>query len=164
MKLESTIHRMKTSTLFLLFLSMKLFAAEFPHVPHPELTPGELCQSPAKKRYAERINYCRRDVSRELKQSVFQEYRKLGFNLPESQRHKYKIDHMIPLCAGGSNGRENLWPQHESIYLKTDPIEHLGCEKLAQNKIRQKPLLDLIQRAKLHPETAAAVLKEIESL
>lgn len=155
---------MKMMTLPLILLSFNLYAAEYPTTPDPDLTPGELCQSSAVQRYAERINYCKRDVSRDLKLSIFTQYRKLGFTLTPSTRHQFKIDHLIPLCAGGSNSRENLWPQHRSIYVMTDPIEQIGCEKLAQNKIKQRPLLDLILRAKKNPETAAAVLKEIEAL
>lgn len=155
---------MRIITLLFILLSYTLHAAEFPQIPDPELTPGKLCQNPSVKRYAERINYCARDVSRDLKQEIFSDYRKLGFTLNPSKRQQFKIDHLIPLCAGGSNNRKNLWPQHQSIYIDTDQIEHIGCEKLAQNKIKQKELIVLILSAKKNHAVTAKILREIKFL
>jgi hypothetical protein len=124
------------------------FKAEFPQGPESDLTPGRLCDRPDSYRYPERIAYCNRAVDPMLKDDVFREYRENGYRLDLSKRDNYKIDHLIPLCAGGSNAEDNLWPQHISIFSKTDPMESLGCEKLKQGKIRQADLVNLIISAK----------------
>ena len=155
---------MKSSLLIFALICSAAIAADFPTSPNSELTPGSLCQS-TKLRYAERIPYCKRDVSREMKQKVFQIYRsKLGFRLDPAKRGEFKIDHLIPLCAGGSNNKNNLWPQHQTLYLKTDPLEHTGCEKLANGKIKQRDLVDLIKKAKSDPTQAPKFLKDLKRL
>lgn len=121
---------------------------EFPEGPSEELTPGSLCDRPDTYRYPERIAYCERNVDSSLKDEVFNEYRLAGYRLNPKNRKNYKIDHLIPLCAGGSNHEDNLWPQHESIYNQTDPLELIGCEKLKFGKIKQAELIKLILSAK----------------
>ncbi len=136
---------------------------EYPGSPDSKLTPGELCQSSTTLRYPERVPYCKRDVSRDLKKTIFENYRqKLGFKLDPQKRQDYKIDHFIPLCAGGSNQMANLWPQHMSLYKLTDPLEALGCEKLAQGKIKQRELIELVKTAKRDPVLAKEILKNLK--
>lgn len=125
-----------------------VFKAEFPKGPDVSLTPGKLCDRPDTYRYPERIAYCNRDVDPTLKDDVFREYREQGFRLDPKNRGNYKIDHLIPLCAGGSNDETNLWPQHVTIYTQTDPLESLGCEKLKLGKIKQAQLVQMILSAK----------------
>jgi hypothetical protein len=35
----------------------------------------------------------------------------LRYDLPAGQHPDYEIDHLIPLCLGGSDDFSNLWPQ-----------------------------------------------------
>lgn len=157
---------MKT-TLFLIAttLAFNVFSAEYPKGPNLQITPGALCDRPDTYRYPEHIAYCERDVTPQTKAEVFATYRnRLGYTLDLTNRSNYKIDHFIPLCAGGSNEEENLWPQHVSIFQITDPIEALGCEKLSQAKITQKNLVTLIKQAKLNLSDAPKVLKYLQSL
>ncbi len=138
--------------LLLITLSTSLFAdaykAEFPKGPESDLTPGSLCDRPDEYRYSERVPYCERDVDSSLKADVFKEYRNEGYRLDPKKRQDYKIDHLIPLCAGGSNREDNLWPQHVTIYTQTDPLESVGCEKLKAGKIKQAVLVKMILEAK----------------
>lgn len=123
----------------------------FPKSPDPELTPGDLCHHADEYRYPERIAYCSREVERERKDLVIKTYDSvLQFHIHSLPRNKFKIDHFIPLCMGGSNEVKNLWPQHRSLYKVTDPLEQSLCEKLAQGKILQAEAIDLIKRAKLN--------------
>ncbi len=124
------------------------YKAEFPMGPDLAITPGRLCESPDSYRYPERIAYCNREVDPQAKQEIFNLYRDNGYRLKIVDRSDYKIDHLIPLCAGGSNREENLWPQHKSLFQLTDPMESLGCEKLRQGKISQRDLVNAIIRAK----------------
>jgi hypothetical protein len=132
--------------------------------PDGQLTPGSLCDNPSEYRYPEKIAYCERDVSPETKDYVFKEYQKvLGFALGD--RHvNYKVDHFIPLCAGGSNHENNLWPQHVSVYTKTDPMEELACKKLSLGKIKQKDLIALLKSVKRNLSLLPQVMQKLNTL
>lgn len=157
----------KSLLLLLVFLSLNAVAAataNYPSGPDPRLTPGAICTLTEKYRYPERIAYCERDVSVELKSSIFQSYRKiLGYTL-SGARNTYKIDHFIPLCAGGSNERENLWPQHVSVYSITDPLEELACKRLAKGLITQQEVINLIVTAKRDLRRAGEVYQYLQNI
>ncbi|MBA2405929.1 MAG: hypothetical protein H0V66_14225 [Bdellovibrionales bacterium] len=157
---------MKFSLFFILSLfAFNAYSLDFPKSPDVEITPGSLCDHPDSYRYAEQIPYCERDVSSRTKSEIFETYRdELGYVLDLSNRSNYKIDHYIPLCAGGSNNDDNLWPQHISVFTITDPIESVGCEKLKAGRILQKNLVALIRQAKLNLSDAPRILKNLQSL
>lgn len=164
------LKRHVTSALFLAFitlLSTSAFSDEkyFPINPNNGLTPGKLCDRPAAYRYPEKIAYCERDVSYDTKEALIAKYdRQLGFRIEELNRSDFKIDHYIPLCAGGSNDVVNLWPQHKSVYQITDPVEPLLCEKMAKGKLRQSDAIKLIVRVKNDLSQVPSVLKTLQSL
>ena len=162
---SSIIRLMKaTFALFLLILTSTSFAGNaYPRGPDAGQTPGSLCQNPDSHRYPEQIPYCERNVSWATKEMIFINYRKLGFSL-SGERDQYKIDHLIPLCAGGSNNENNLWPQYRTISERTDLIEMWGCEVLAKSRITQKELIDLVLKAKLDLKDAPGVLKYLKKL
>jgi len=123
--------------------------ARYPMGPHDELTPGSFCSSPASYRYSERIAWCRRDVSSDVKRTVMVTYdNHLGYQVTRMNRQDFKIDHYIPLCMGGSNKTDNLWPQHKSVYAATDPIEQRLCELVASGEMRQAQAVGLVRQAK----------------
>jgi len=137
----------------------------FPTSPAPHLTPGTLCDRPSSKRYAEGIPYCERDVHSDLKREVMETYdRELGYQVTKMARGLFKIDHFIPLCMGGSNQAQNLWPQHESVYVITDDIEHLSCELMSKGRLRQAEAVAGIREAKLDLSRAPAVLARLKSI
>jgi hypothetical protein len=137
----------------------------FPHVPDPQLTLGSLCDEPDEFRYRERIPYCKRDVDRRTKEKIIKTYDQLrGYRISHLKRHKFKIDHYIPLCAGGSNDIDNLWPQHESVYEVTDPLEQRVCERLSQGLILQKEAIELIRIGKNNLEQVQGILSHLEDL
>lgn len=141
------------------------YGSPFPTNPNPELTPGKLCDQPVAYRYPEQIAYCERDVSSDTKYSVIQKYdEELGYKIELMNRSEFKIDHFIPLCAGGSNNVDNLWPQHRSVYRVTDPIEPILCEKMAQGKLRQADAINLIVKVKTNLKQAPMVLKTLQGL
>ncbi len=137
--------------------------ADHPMSPDLQMTPGKLCANPTSYRYPERIPYCERNVDSATKAWVFTNYRKKGFSLSEPRDH-YKIDHFIPLCAGGSNELTNLWPQHVDVYTVTDEMEGLGCQKLSQGKIKQAALVKLIKDVKCDLSKASSALKYLYTL
>lgn len=159
---------MKNILLLTLLLSSSLaiaqgqnFIAEYPVRPIAQLTPGKLCEKPVSYRYPEQIAYCDRLVSVEQKEEVFQAYRRAGFRLNQQERSSYKIDHYIPLCAGGSNSNQNLWPQHQNIFNVTDSIEKLGCDKMAAGRLSQARFIQLIRIVKNDLTKAQAVQQEL---
>lgn len=154
--------------LFAVFSALSFSAladGTFPTSPDQTLTPGSLCDRPNQKRYPEGIPYCSRRVKSELKREIMREYdAKLGYQVTEMQRSAFKIDHFIPLCMGGSNNQDNLWPQHVSVYNITDPLEPAFCEKMAQGKLRQAEAVELIRRAKHNLAEVSSILKRVEGL
>lgn len=136
--------------------------APFPEKPNLEMSPGDLCDRPDSHRYPERIPYCNRSVSSRTKWEIIDEYdNELGFEIRETGRHNFKIDHHIPLCMGGSNDVENLWPQHRSIYELTDPLEPELCGRVASGSMTQAEAVELIRHAKQNPHEAPAILREV---
>lgn len=137
---------------------------EYPTGPVARFTPGELCDRPSSYRYPENIAYCERSVTTEQKDQVFAVYRKNGYRMSYVNRADYKIDHYFPLCAGGSNNNENLWPQHISIANVTDSIEQLGCDKMAKGKLTQSNFIAIIRRVKNDLSQAPAVKLQLSRL
>lgn len=160
----------KTAILaFVLVLSSLTFAESklrpYPQGPDTSVTPGDVCHHADEYRYPERIAYCNRNVDSKLKAEIIRDYDKnLGYNISGMDRQKFKIDHFIPLCMGGSNERVNLWPQHETVYKITDPLEPALCDKMAQGKILQAEAMDLIRQAKLNLDQVPEILAKINSL
>ena len=121
----------------------------YPIKPDPNVTPGRLCDHADQIRYPEMIRYCERHVETHVKVRIIQIYdTRFGYTISRQNRADFKIDHYIPLCMGGSNDVQNLWPQHKSIYQHTDPLEALLCEKMKFGRLRQLQAIELIRRAK----------------
>ena len=137
----------------------------YPQGPNPRSTPGALCAQPDAYRYPEKIKYCNRNVESSLKNDIIQTYdRQYGHNIGNMQRSQFKIDHYIPLCAGGSNERENLWPQHQTVFTITDPLEALICEKMAAGRLKQSRAVEIIREAKSNLPKVADIISEVQSL
>lgn len=156
-------------SLLLICLTVMLSTAfalesDFPSA-NPQLTPGALCTKPDAYRYPEKIAYCNRDVTFETKDLLIKQYdEQLGYKIESLQRGDFKIDHFIPLCAGGGNEMTNLWPQHKSVYEITDPIEPLVCKKMSLGKLKQADAIRLIVRAKMNLSQANDVIRILNSL
>lgn len=131
----------------------------FPRTPHVEMTPGSKCGRPDTYRYGEHVPYCERDVKSHRKAAIFVRYdSELGYATRSLNRMQFKIDHHIPLCMGGSNEDDNLWPQHSSVYELTDPAEGYLCERMSEGSMRQADAIKIIQEIKQSPERAAQIL------
>lgn len=142
---------------FLTLNSSALFAAGYPMGPDERLTTGDLCERGDSHRYEERIEYCNRRVSAAKKWDIIDKYEELGYEIRRYGRENFKIDHLIPLCAGGSNEESNLWPQHKVVYEQTDKIEEMSCRLMSQGKLTQAEAVELILDVKHNLENAASV-------
>nr|BFD59717.1 hypothetical protein CKG001_18240 [Bdellovibrio sp. CKG001]BFD63081.1 hypothetical protein BdHM001_17620 [Bdellovibrio sp. HM001]BFD66960.1 hypothetical protein HAGR004_19820 [Bdellovibrio sp. HAGR004] len=148
----------------LFFATLSQAFEAFPKGPDEALTPGALCNRPSEYRYPEKIKYCERDVSTSQKAAIFQKYDQLGYRTRSMKRQAFKIDHYIPLCAGGSNDSRNLWPQHESVYEITDKLEALICEKMAAGRLLQKDAVEIIIQAKHHLDEVPTIEARVRAL
>jgi len=137
----------------------------FPRNPNLKETPGRLCANSKVHRYPENIPYCERNVDSYTKNAVIQNYDLLlGYKIRTMKRTDFKIDHLIPLCAGGANSEDNLWPQHKSIYEITDPVEPLLCQKMLDGRLKQADAVKLIIQAKTNLDQVPAIIKKLNSL
>lgn len=136
----------------------------FPERPNERITPGDICDIATSFRYPERIAYCERDVTKQEKAEIFTTYDvELGFHTRELNRADFKIDHYIPLCMGGSNKEDNLWPQYKQIYQLTDPIEPLLCQLMAGGKLLQVKAIEIIRHVKRNPVEAPKYIRDLEN-
>lgn len=160
-----SIFKSAVVTALVLVSSISFAQPAYPTSPDPVLTPGELCNRPDSYRYPERIAYCERDVSGGEKNDIIRMYdRERGYRVGQMARKKFKIDHYIPLCMGGENSRDNLWPQHESVYKITDDLEALACDKMAKGKLLQADAITLIKSVKNDLSKAPEARRWLEAL
>lgn len=138
---------------------------DYPMGPEEAITPGSLCTTPDSRRYPEGIAYCSRSVDSGLKYDIINQYNKdLGYHINPQQRGQYKIDHYIPLCMGGSNNRDNLWPQHKTVYTITDPMEPLLCQKMSEGKLLQAKAVEYIRAGKRDLSKVRDIINEVNRL
>ena len=143
---------MKWTFVFLqMVFSWALWAHEIPIVPDPEMTPGHLCTTEDRHfrefRYKEQIPYCRRAVSFNHRARIYDAY-----NIPEECRHRYTIDHFIPLAIGGSNDSRNLWPEHKLVKLTRERFELDIYLAMKRGEIYQEEALELMVEEKTRLE------------
>ena len=152
-------------SMLLIFGAQAYCASGFPNGPQLSITPGKLCDRPHSYRYPEKIAYCGREVSFETKEALINEYdQKFGYSIQSMTRADFKIDHFIPLCAGGSNDVTNLWPQHKTIYTVTDPLEPILCEKMALGRLKQSDAVKLVVEAKTNLSRTKAIIQYVSGL
>lgn len=149
-----------------LFAASFVFATEgYPKAPDAQITPGALCVNQDEFRYPEKIKYCDRNVSTGLKWAVINRYTKnFQFTISDGNRTEFKIDHYIPLCMGGANAFENLWPQHASVYRVTDPLEEILCKAMADGKLLQSQAIEKIKFGKANLSAVPGIINEIKLL
>jgi hypothetical protein len=109
-------------------------AENLPIIPDPSLTPGavastdpsDVCGLVVGLTYSKR----HRQTPAELKREIYAAY-----GMDRAGRD-FEIDHRVPLCIGGADARENLWPQegweHPSYHDK-DRLEAEVCRRVCRN-------------------------------
>ena len=121
------------------FLSLFFFISFSQAFQQPDsvLTPGVACseQDPDFKGfdYPSHVARCNRNISIQEKQRVAAKYG----DIPQSEWSNYEFDHLLPLCAGGSNSDQNLWPQPiEEAHIK-DTLEVQICTAMKAGTMTQ---------------------------
>ena len=148
-----------------LFSGLAFAGDQFPIGPDAQRTPGSLCHNSGQYRYKEHIEYCERNVNTSDKNQIIKMYdEELGFSIRQLNRQDFKIDHFIPLSIGGSNAKDNLWPQHKSVYEITDPLEQELSNKIAAGLITQAEAVRVIREAKLNLGRVPELLDYVRGL
>lgn len=136
----------KYLVLITLFLSTN--ALSYPVIPETDKTPGKLCTTSNEDfeefRYEEQIPYCFRNVTKSKKTAVYESY-----SIPAKCRHRYTVDHFIPLSIGGDNSFKNLWPEHKLVKALRPNLEIDIYHQLARGEITQKEAVLTIKTEKL---------------
>lgn len=110
----------------------------------PGLTPGVLCtvQDPDFQSldYAEQIPRCIRNVSQAEKFRIAAAYG----GIPQSDWSKYEFDHLLPLCAGGSDAIGNVWPEPIAEAHEKDKLENAICREMRAGRMTQAQAIQKI--------------------
>ncbi|MGZ3770439.1 MAG: HNH endonuclease signature motif containing protein [Bdellovibrio sp.] len=122
-------------------LLLSLFVGQFAFAfttPDFNITPGVLCSKSDPDfeglDYPEQIARCNRNIDFEKKQQVAAEYG----NIPRNEWKNYEFDHLVPLCAGGSNNIGNLWPQPINEAKSKDQLEVEICTAMRDGTLKQE--------------------------
>lgn len=107
-------------------------------------TPGTLCTQDDpnfdKLDYSEQIARCKRNVSEDKKQQIAHIYG----DIPRDTWPNYEFDHLIPLCAGGSDETTNVWPQPIVEARKKDRVENMVCREMRAGSMTQAEAIQKI--------------------
>ena len=110
-----------------------------PLLPNPQLTPGDTLDVTLadirETGYSSRV----RNVPVGVKREVYASY-----GIQTWGRGMYEVDHLIPLCIGGSNSKKNLWPQS----CLTEP-----WNARVKNRLERR-LLSLVRKGSVDLHTA----------
>lgn len=143
----------KIALLLCLVFSFNVFSEECHKVPIMELSPGDICsiKDPdfLEYRYDEGIAYCERRVWGSTRDKVYELY-----GIAEENRHRYTIDHIIPLSIGGSNDIKNLWAEHKDIRDARRPKEFHWYLALARGEVTQVQAIKTALESKHNPDYA----------
>ncbi len=118
--------------------------------PDPVKTPGAFCRPSdaeyVERRYRERIPYCTRFVPPAVVETIYRSY-----GIPEKKWSDYTIDHLIPLAIGGSNVRENLWPEPKEVKNLRYNLENELYLRMKDGTLTHAMAVNRVKLAKFHP-------------
>jgi hypothetical protein len=80
---------------------------------------------------------------REIGEAELERLRAMGaeYGLPTGPHRDYEVDHLIPLCLGGSDADSNLWPEPRRSIEKDfpaelkDDLEHRLCQMVCNGEL-----------------------------
>jgi len=128
---------MKLLTFFITVMLWQSLAWSSVAQPNWNVTPGVLCSASdpnfSNYDYPEHVARCTRNVNTAEKEQIAAEYG----NLPKANWPQYEFDHLIPLCAGGSDDIGNLWPQPIDDAHKKDVLEDQICNAMKAGTMTQ---------------------------
>jgi hypothetical protein len=142
-RLKRYLYRFIAVSFCALFQVAALNASAFTR-PDKNHTPGVLCTSSDPDfdsfAYSAHVAKCTRNIEEDEKIQVAGWYG----GIPRSDWPKYEFDHLIPLCAGGSNSPQNLWPQPIDEAKLKDKVEDEVCRGLREGTLTQERAVDKV--------------------
>ena len=134
-----------------IFISLILGASQsqaFPTRPDPVETRGEICDQKnpdfSEFRYSEKIAYCKRNVDFKKRSEIYDSYK-----IPAECRHRFTVDHFIPLSIGGCNDDTNLWPEHKLVKATRPNLEIDLYNMIKEGSITQEKAIIIIVKEKM---------------
>lgn len=133
-------------------LATSIFASADPFFPIPitpdeSKTPGEFCSEKdpdfKDRRYPEKMIYCERNVSKGDKNAIYKSY---GVDI--KCKHRYTVDHMVPLALGGNNSHHNLWPEHVLVKETRQQLEQELFEAVSSGQMKSEDAVEILIREK----------------
>lgn len=133
-------------------LTVSSFASAEPFFPIPiqpdqQKTPGDFCSEMDADfdgyRYPEKMVYCVRNVSKGDKTQVYKAY-----NVDLKCKHRYTIDHMVPLAIGGNNSQDNLWPEHVLVKQTRLELEQELYDAVSAGQMKSEDAVKIIIQEK----------------
>lgn len=100
------------------------------HLPDPLCSPGDV-ETTSLAVICGRRASSRRHVDAAVKRRVLAEY-----GVPWLERASFEVDHVVPLCLGGSNAISNLWPQPIVDARVKDAAEVLAHREVCSGRTR----------------------------
>ena len=132
--------------------------------PQFKITPGLLCSKADPDfsflDYPEKIARCARNIGDAEKTKVAATYG----NIPRASWVNYEFDHLLPVCAGGSNSADNLWPQPIIEAHKKDILEVDICLAMKAGTLKQVDAVKKIYNwfSVTQPQVAKNLLLQIK--
>lgn len=130
----------------ILIFAVSMAASGEVNFPDDVATPGATCSKDDpdfnKNDYPEKVARCRRNVSSGDKRRIADDYG----SIPSERWREYEFDHLIPLCAGGSNSLKNVWPQPLEQAHSKDGLENDICLKMKAGALRQANAVKMIHQ------------------
>lgn len=119
-----------------------------PVTPNVEITPGDFCSEDDRDfdgyRYPERMVYCHRNVSKGNKNTAYKKYR-----VDIKCKHRYTVDHLVPLALGGNNSPENLWPEHMLVKETRQQLEQELYNAVSSGQMTSDEAVRIVTEEKL---------------
>lgn len=136
----------------LFVLTVSSFASAEPFFPIPvtpdeQITPGDLCSESDRDfdgyRYPEKMVYCERNVGKGDKNAIYKAYK-----VDIKCKHRYTVDHFVPLALGGNNSRENLWPEHLLVKETRQELEQELYNAVSSGQMKSEDAVKIIIQEK----------------
>lgn len=142
---------MKMIAALIFLMSFQVVLAEpifpIPINPDEQITPGDFCATEdsdfLEYRYPEKLAYCKRNVSKGDKNAIYNAY---GVDL--KCKHRYTIDHFVPLSIGGNNNHKNLWPEHVLVKETRAHLENELFQKVRDGEMKSEDAVKILIREK----------------
>ncbi len=140
-----------TATLLISITTWAMPLVAIPINPDQNKTPGEFCDTDDKDfaefRYAEKMPYCKRNVSKSIKTKVYALYK-----IPTECKQRYTVDHYVPLALGGNNSPDNLWPEHVLVKATRQKLEQELYLKVSRDEMSSEEAVYILttEKMKLH--------------